>query len=554
MKKIIALILATIMVMLAVAACGSTQPAETTKTPNTPDNGGTTSTSQTTQATTTTEQIVIPDPYTALAFLPAGKDVAVNVITGEEIGKLTAGTGIELKGGYFYVVDVVPAEGKQTATKEVGAAVADKQVALGWTNVKSDGKVLSYTSYFHREKAASGKSSNGTTISTLNYNFCYMGLADLNAALEGTGLGEFGTITIKAVDGDVSTFAFGTDPEGEELLTDYKWNFVYVGYNGESYGKATGTTYTPIAMNAKDIIYSACDKALGNEIGTLRGLNVTAMDNYKAPESVVAANGKYNGTSIQETHVGNFKNAFVPVKYAAALKNYKALIAEGATTVDEAGIAAALTEANAALEAAQKALDDAVKANAAVKALKDAMDAAAAALEDAKQAAYEAKAAHETEKAKSSSSPETAAALAVRTEKEAVQTTAQATYDAAKKAYDEAVAADATLAPLATALTDATAAQKTAASNQTKVDTYKEWAPIYAKFCAAYDELANVALWNTEDMDNSPIAKMFKDVETPAYPTFTYYYDEATDTYTVFVTSMTASNMVEFFYNNDAIK
>ncbi|MBQ7290200.1 MAG: hypothetical protein IJW76_00545 [Clostridia bacterium] len=554
MKKIIALILATIMVMFAVAACGGNKPAETTAKPNTPDNGSTstsTTAQSTTQATTTTEQVVVPDPYTALAYLPTGKDVAVNVVTGEEIGKLTAGTGIELKGGYFYVVDVVPAEGKQTATKEIGSAVTDKKVALGWTNVMSNGKVLSYTSYFHREKAASGKTSDGTALGTLNYNFCYMDLATLNTALEGTGLGNFGTITLKALAGEATSFAFGTDPDSEELITDYKWNFVYVGYNGESYGKATGTTYTPVAMNAKDIIYSACDVALGNEIGTLRGLNVTAMDNYKAPESVVAFNGKYNGTSIQETHVANFKNGFVPVKYAAAKKNYDATITGDVT---EASVAATLATANAALTAAQKAFDDAVAANASVKALKEALDAAAAALEAAKQAAYEAKATHETEKAKDKNSQATADAQAVRTEKEAAQTTAQAAYDAAKAAFDGAVASDSSLAALNTTLTDATTAQKTANTNQTRVDEYKKWSELYAKFTAAYADLANVALWNTEDMANSAIINMFKGVEEPVLPSFTYYYNEATDTYTVFVTSMTAENMVEFFYNNDAIK
>ena len=71
MKKIIALIMATLMVMCAVAACGNTETSSTT--------AGTT----TTQATTTTATTEAPkpvEPYTAVCFYtnaesPKGVDI-----------------------------------------------------------------------------------------------------------------------------------------------------------------------------------------------------------------------------------------------------------------------------------------------------------------------------------------------------------------------------------------------------------------------------------------------------------------------------------------------
>jgi hypothetical protein len=296
-------------------------------------------------------------------------------------------------------------------------------------------------------------------------------------------------------------------------------------------------------MSAKEIILSSIDSARGEANGWSRELWFTTTKNYGGVPSVTTTNGKFDGTTHQSYYTAEWQNSLIPVKYAAALKSYLAL------TDSEATIAANLAAANNALEAAQKALDDAIKANASVNELKVALDAALAALNEAKQVAFEAKVTHETEKAKNKNSTETADALAVRTEKEALQATAQATYDAAKAAFDAAVAADANLTALTTAVTDATAAQKTAQAPQTTVDNYKLYATQNEKFLAAYNEIANVALWDTEDMDNSAIVKAFAEVaeENRLLPTFTYYYDAATDTYTVFVTSAVDANLVEKF-------
>ena len=535
MKKIIALILAMIMVVFAVAACGDNAGTTPTTTPTPTD-----PTTEGTKATTTEEPVVIPDPYTAVCMYTAGANpVAVNAATGEVVGALTAGEGVELVGGNLYIVDVVPAEGKATATKLLGSALVTKQTTGAWTNSENGTRILSDTSYLMR----------ANSVKNFTWN-AYMDTALLNTGLAEANLGKFGTMAINFVDGDLTTALM--DGEEEISLTDAKWKFVYVSYDGSSLAEATGKEYVGSIMNARDIMYTAIDKAYGNEIGTFRATWVTTMRKYGGLASVVTADGKWNGTTEQNYWLAKWQNELIPIKYAGALSSYNALKAEGADTVDEAAIAAALAAANTALEAANKALADAVAANADVKALKDAMDAANEALLAAKQVEYEARAAHETEKAKNKESQATKDAEVIRNEKKALLDAAQATFDAAKAAYDAAVAADASLTALNQAITEATTAQKTAKGNQDKVDNYKAYAELNEKFIAAYNEVANVALWDTADMDNSPLVKMYSDVEEgnlekQALPQFTYYYDNATETYTVFVTSMKTDIMIEYF-------
>ena len=549
MKRIIALVLAMIMVVFAVAACGNTDDTTTTTKATTagatngttaatkPTTKPTTATTATTQATTTQAPVVIPDPYTAVCFLPKGDNAkAINLANQEVIGALTAADGVELKGGYFYVVNVVPADGTNTAVKEVGAAVETKKVTVGYALVN-----LKASSYLVK----------AVSLKNLDLN-CFMNTAAFNTAMgDYSTLGKFGTLKITSIDSDMTGFIFdGGDTE--ELLTDYKWNFVYVGYDATTLEKATGTTWTPLAMSQKEIILTAIDAAFGEETGYSRELWNQATKNYGGLSSVVTLDGKYTGTTKQSFTSNEWQNSLIPVKYADALKKYNEL------TDDDSTIATNLANAKAATAAAQKALDDAVAANASVKALKDAMDAALATLNEAKQADYDARAAYET--AKAAKDTEAQATLKPIYEEAAAKIFSDVSgrkgdgplvvaYNEAKAAYDAAVAADATLAPLATALTDATAAQKTAQTAQTAVDNYKTYAPLYAKFCEEYCKLANVALWNTADMDNSPIVKAFENVEEAnrLLPTFSYYYDAATDTYTVFVTSAADANMVEKF-------
>jgi hypothetical protein len=301
------------------------------------------------------------------------------------------------------------------------------------------------------------------------------------------------------------------------------------------------------------------------------------MRTYGGLPSVITMDGKYNGTTQQNYYGSEFKATSIPSQYASALANYIKYTTTAGKT--EAQIAKDLADANTALAAAQKAFDDAVAANASVKALKDAMVAAEAAYTATRQPEYEARAAHET--AKANKAENEGDLKAIRDEKTAAMNTAKAAYDTAKKAYDDAVAADATLKALSAELVvDATARnnitnntpeknegvvlskatlQAAAQVRQTGVDNYKKWTPLYDKFMAAYEAAANVALWTPEqaangDLKESPLYKAFKDIpaqidgkDNLALPTFTYYYDAATETYTIFVTSATQPNTVAEF-------
>ncbi|MBQ9709367.1 MAG: hypothetical protein IJV67_01950 [Clostridia bacterium] len=464
---------------------------------------------------------------------------AVDIATNEVITGFTVSEGIgEVKGGYFYLMETVGEE--NTIVSEIGAAVANKQVTAGWTNVKTNGSLMSYNSYIIR----------GNSLKTLTLNG-YMDEAAFNTSIgKYASIGKFGTVTLTNVDGKNAALVF--DGTGEaKLITDYKWNFVYVNYDGSGFNVATGTTWTPLAMNHMELIRTATDFALGKENGYSRKLWVSAMDTYMVPYSIATVDGKYNGVTIQNQNVNNWNNSIIPVKYTAALKNYEAL-----EDSDEV-IAEKLAAAEKALADAQKALDEAVAANANVAALKATMDKAAEELEAAKQAEYEARVAYETERVNSGINSEASVALkTVYSEKTAEKNSAQSAYNTAKTEYDAAVSADEALASLNTALTDATNAYKTAEANQKKVDTYKEYAPLYEAFLAEYSKAANVALWDVNNMEESAIVKAFANIpeNQRALPTYTYYYDAKTDTYTVFVTSATDKNTIEKFTNNIAIK
>ena len=94
---------------------------------------------------------------------------------------------------------------------------------------------------------------------------------------------------------------------------------------------------------------------------------------------------------------------------------------------------------------------------------------------------------------------------------------------------------------------------KAANTAQTRVDNYKKWAPLYAKFMEEYEKAAGVALWTNEqaqgDMSESAIYKAYKDIasDNRSYPTYNYFYNAATETYVIFVTSGTQKNACENF-------
>ena len=527
---------------------------------------------------------VIEDGKKIVAYVPAGKtDTAVNLASGLPVGALTlpAETEITLKDATLYLVEAK--EGKLVVLKELGAAVEAKKTTMGWTNLSTKGAIaLKYSSYWMKE--------TGAAMATYKYN--NLNTSALNTAMgdDAATVGKFGTLTFNAINQDSFSVYFDGDKENVDFITDYKVNFVYVNYDGSALRNAKGSTWTPLAFNKVALRYAACDVALDQEIGTAQALWQEAMRTYGGYPSVKTMDDKWNGETVQNYNCNAFKATSIPSQYDSALSNYLLSTTKAGKT--EAQIKSDLEAANAALAAAQKAFDDAVAANATVKGLKDAMDAALTALNTQKQVYYVANEAYQNDYYNTKTENQATLKATADAEK-AKQTELQTAYDNAKKAYDDAVAADATLKALnAELVVDSTARnnitnntpenndgvfvskatlQAAANTRQTRVDAYKKWAPLYEKFMAAYEAAANVALWTPAmveagDFSESPLYKAFKDIpakssdnkDNIAYPTYTYYYDVATQTYTIFVTSCTQASTVEKFdkttTNNSAQK
>ena len=515
----------------------------------------------------------VPAGEKVVAFVPAGSTTtAINLVTGAKIDAIEA-EGLTIKAGTLYVAYVK--DGKTVAYKEIGSPVYAKSVTGGATNMnifaeaQPTGYMLKHTSWLIKATSVKSYSLN-TNLDYTSWNYA------LNYALGNNyaeDFGKFGKLTITDVTDEDVTFFFDGDTANESYASEIKVDFVYFNYDGSNLAKATGTTWNPLAMNQMELIRYATDMAWGNENGYQTKVWVEAMRTYGGLASVETFEKTWNGTTYQNHNVNVWQNQLIPVQYASALNNYKATITGDVT---EESVKAAYDAAVVALAAAQKAFDDAVAANADVKALKDAMIAAETALNAAKQAEYEARYTMEYEKAKSKNSPEHIEAEKVWKEvakqifaedkvnagkREGVGPVQEA-YNTAKAAYDAAVEANADLKALNAQLLTTAAddgvetvadVHKAANTAQTRVDNYKKWAPLYAKFMEEYEKAAGVALWTNEqaqgDMSESAIYKAYKDIasDNRSYPTYNYFYNAATETYVIFVTSGTQKNACENF-------
>jgi hypothetical protein len=518
MKKILALILATLMVMCALVACG---PAATNGT--TAGAGTTTPTTgkpatPTDGTTGTTAEPTPPEPvaYKTVVFYTMGEEPkAIDVAKAEKVGKIVkAGEGIEAKGGYFYVAEVKGDD--VTLLVEAGSAFVRTAVSLGTTNKRSP----------DAEKNP-GKVNGGSWWKTVGQRSLDMNMnlgfdaAVLNEAMGEDALGEFGTMTFTMIASDMFVVKIG---EEEETISDANVKFVYLAYDGSDLATATGKEFTYGGISQADLIRYACDKGAGKDAGFVASNWQAYLDNYGAPYSQTMCQCDVCGgqKSLQDHWQNEWFNGIIPVQYNSALTNFNKIALDAEQTAKD------LAAADAALAAAQTAFDNGVAANAAIKALKDDMDA--------KKVAYD------TANAANKDSQETK--------------DAKAAYDAATKAYNDAVAADATCKALLDTLNAATAAQKAATTTNNNAiagdtnaelytETLNKWRPLYQKFLEEYAKAANVALWDKDNLEASPLYQMFKDVEEDnrAYPTYAFYYDKATDTYTIFVTSATDANV-----------
>lgn len=492
MKKIIALILATIMVMFAVAACGGTQPAGTTAKPNTPDNG---TSASTTEATTTEPAPVIPDPVKMVVYCAMGEEaLAINIATNEPAGKLKAGEGVAVVQGNFYVAEYY--NGESTALADLGAAFKTTGLSIGLTNKRSADNPKN-----------PGKINGGSwwkTVGKQNFDMnIYMDTVAMNTAMGEykDDLGEFGTLTVvKVENGEI---IFNSSIDGELLASEINVKFAYITADGVSIKTATNTTAkTPVA-NQTDIIRYAIDIANGKEAGYIAGVWQAYLDNYGAPGSTTKCQCELcaGNKSLQDHYQNEWYAATIPVKYKSALTSYNYI------ALDANELQAVLATKNAALEAAQTAFDTAIAANETIAALKAAAEAEGAT-------------------------------------------------DEAKKAYTDALAADANLTALNDALTTAKAEQKTADTNynnavkgdenaESYTANYNKYKALYEAYCVAYEDASNLVLWDKENVAESYLYKAYVGVaeDQLVAPTYTYFYDAATDTYTVYVTSATDANI-----------
>ena len=497
---------------------------------------------------------VTPTENNFVVFVPAGNTTsAINVTTGETIADVEAINYVEIKGGYFYVANK---EGDTVKIfREVGAAIEVRKTTAAATNVfksLTTGKntVMGYTRDIIKNVSKQNNILNA-----------YMNTKLMSLNLDGLNLGKFGTITITDIESDAITVK--DEANNSFYITDKKVNFVYFDYEGTKLVKATGNAYTPLGMNHMEMIRYAQDIALGKEYGYSRSIFQTAMASNGGYTSVVTHNGKYDGTTQQTSTMNEWKASNIYNKYASILANYQTYV----NKKDESTIKADLTAADAALVAAQAAYDAAIEANADLKALKATMDEKEAAYTATRQPHYEARAAYETSKSlKGADHAETLALKPAFDDATAVMNAAKELYDTAKAAFDakvtEVLAADAAFKALSDTLAAAKTAQSNASKAQAAIDDYKVWKPLYDKFVAEYEKVVNVALWTEDDVDNetldttSVIGKMFKDIaaDKRAYPTFTYYYDEAAKTYTIFITSAKqASAPGESFTSNTVL-
>ncbi len=493
MKKIIALILATIMVMLAVAACGGGGTSNTTEGSK---NTTTTEATTTTDAMTTTEKIEIPDPVNIVVYYAKGEDaVAINLATNESAGKLTLAEGaeFELVQGKFYVAEYY--NGASKALAEVGSAFKTEGLCLGLTNRRSADNPKNP----NKINGGSWWKSVGKKNFDTNMN---MDVEAMNAVMANyEGIGEFGTLTVTSVaNGEI---IFESSIDGELFASDMNVKFAYITYDGKVIKTATNTTAKTPITNATDILRYALDIGNGKDAGYAAKVWQSYLDNYGAPGSTTMCQCDLckGAKSLQAHDESEWNTLMIQNQYNTALTRYNYI------ALDATALKTELDAKDAALAAAQTAFDTAVAANAEVAALKAAAEAEGAT-------------------------------------------------DEAKKAYTDAIAADATLKALNQTVTDATAAQKTATTNynnavagDTNAEQYTadlaKWTALYEAFNAAYAEAADLVLWDKENVTESYLYKQFAEVEEEAraYPTYVYFYDAATETYTVYVTSAKDANV-----------
>ena len=330
MKKIIALLLVVVMAMMMFACGGnkdpetteptgttastdSKAPSDTTASTSKPEDPKTTE--STTPSTGTTTPVVTPpedniDKTKTIVYLPVKHegDIALNIINGEEVGKITSTD--ELAGGHFYLVDkatLAVAEDLGTARGKTGKNSIDMVGRLIGTAYKDGFKYHDY------DCANFSAVTNPTKVA------------------EGKTLGKFGTMEITKVTAD--SILATVDGEENVDITNYKWQFVYFDYEGNEIHVAKKKKTSLPVLSYNDVI-----KLYGH-----------TADFFEKAADLQAHAG--TGGDEQFIYVYGMQKEIPMAWYARKLGDYNAIMAkEDATDEEKEAAKGALDLAIAACE------------------------------------------------------------------------------------------------------------------------------------------------------------------------------------------------------------
>ena len=330
MKKIIALLLVVVMAMMMFACGGnkdpetteptgttastdSKAPSDTTASTSKPEDPKTTE--STTPSTGTTTPVVTPpedniDKTKTIVYLPVKHegDIALNIINGEEVGKITSTD--ELAGGHFYLVDkatLAVAEDLGTARGKTGKNSIDMVGRLIGTAYKDGFKYHDY------DCANFSAVTNPTKVA------------------EGKTLGKFGTMEITKVTAD--SILATVDGEENVDITNYKWQFVYFDYYGNEIHVAKKKKNSLPVLSYNDVI-----KLYGH-----------TADFFEKAADLQAHAG--TGGDEQFIYVYGMQKEIPMAWYARKLGDYNAIMAkEDATDEEKEAAKGALDLAIAACE------------------------------------------------------------------------------------------------------------------------------------------------------------------------------------------------------------
>lgn len=374
MKRIFSLIIAVIMVVLMVSACGGNSDVTTDPTVSTDGTSGTSAsttdgkTSGSTEATdqTTTGTIVNPDvSELEVVYLPANStteayaqdgdvyfvtssEEALSVASGDSAGQIkyfysttdsdedyihtSAEHNVEIAAGHFYLID----KAKNNAViKDLGSVFNTLTADRGGLEAGMPGFTFMYAG---KELHNYASSLPGWLASQDNfvYTISDMNNQDYSFEVENAP-GNFGTMTITDVT-DTAIIATVGAETGKDI-TNLKFRFVYFDYMGNTISEAEAQS-TP-----KDLPTGCLD--------TIYEIEGMTIDEWYEEFRTVWGNEMYGKTSdVQAAAMNELAQLSPAAYYVRSLNNYNSVVAKEGVTDEE------ITAAELQLETATELLED----------------------------------------------------------------------------------------------------------------------------------------------------------------------------------------------------